>query len=92
MYHKDSDNIKTEKKVYNPDTWLQDIYDAVPCGILRFQVNKSEQVLLSANKTALTMSGIDSMETLAAVVKKGFFSSTDDSNFNIDNSCNEIEK
>ena len=90
MYHKDSDNIKPEKKVYNPDTWLQDIYDAVPCGILRFQVNKSEQVLLSANKTALTMSGIDSMETLAAVVKKGFFSSTDDSNFNIDNVYHEL--
>ena len=78
MCHKD-DNKEIEVKGYNPDTWLQDIYDAVPCGILRFRVNKSEQVLLSANKTALTMSGIDSMETLAAVVKNGFFLSKDDS-------------
>ena len=84
MSHMDNDNREMKKKEYNPETWLQDIYDAVPCGILRFQVNKHEQILLSANKTALVMSGIESMETLSAVVKKGFFSSSDDSNFNID--------
>jgi len=84
MSHMDNDNREMKKKEYNPETWLQDIYDAVPCGILRFQVNKHEQILLSANKTALVMSGIESMETLSAVVKKGFFASSDDSNFNID--------
>lgn len=80
----ENENKDMQKKEYNPETWLQDIYDAVPCGILRFRVNKFEQILLSANKTALTMSGIESMETLAAVVKNGFFATADDSDFNFE--------
>lgn len=84
MCHMDNDNKETTKKGYNPETWLQDIYDAVPCGILRFQVNKTEQTLLSANKAALTMSGIESVETLGAIVKKGFFASIDDSDFDLE--------
>lgn len=83
MCHKDN-NKEIEVKEYNPDTWLQDIYDAVPCGIMRFHVRGNEQTLLSANKTALTMSGVPSMEMLAAIVKKGFFASTDAADGNLD--------
>ena len=85
-----NDNAEVQRKEYNPDTWLQDIYDAVPCGIMRFQVYKTEQTLLSANKTALTMSGIESMETLAAVVKKGFLTSPNDPDVNFDNVYREL--
>ena len=83
-------NNDIEQKNYNPETWLQDIYDAVPCGILRFQVNTTEQILLSANRTALTMSGIESMEMLATVMKKGFFASVDDSDFDFNEVYGEL--
>jgi len=83
-----SDNEKANEQVkartYNPETWLQDIYDAVPCGILRFQVSGNQQELLSANKTALVMSGVDSVEMLAAIVKRGFFASTEAADGNLE--------
>lgn len=56
------------------DTLLQDAYDEVPCGILRFLVSGNQQELLSANRTALVMSGMASVEALAAMVRHGFFS------------------
>jgi len=86
------DNVKENLVEFGHDseTWLQDIYDAVPCGILRFQVYKTEQRLLSANKTALTMSGIGSMETLATVLKNGFFASADDSDFDFEDAYRDL--
>ena len=90
MYQDSENKDAVKASGYNPETWLQDIYDAVPCGILRFKVNKTEQTLLSANKTALTMSGIDSIETLAAVVKKGFFLSAEDSELYFDEVYQEL--
>ncbi len=80
----DKNEVEEVKTGYNPETWLQDIYDAVPCGIMRFHVRNNQQTLLSANKTALTMSGVPSMEMLAAIVKKGFFASSDAADGNLD--------
>lgn len=84
MSQSDKNEIEEVKTGYNPETWLQDIYDAVPCGIMRFHVCNNQQTLLSANKTALTMSGVPSMEMLAAIVKKGFFASSDAADGNLD--------
>lgn len=84
MSQSDKNEIEEVKTGYNPETWLQDIYDAVPCGIMRFHVCNNQQTLLSANKTALTMSGMPSMEMLAAIVKKGFFASSDAADGNLD--------
>jgi len=80
----DKNEEKEIKTGYNPETWLQDIYDAVPCGIMRFHVCNNQQTLLSANRTALAMSGVPSMEMLAAIVKKGFFASSDAADGNLD--------
>ena len=84
MSRNDKNEVEEVKKGYNPETWLQDIYDAVPCGIMRFHVCNNQQTLLSANKTALTMSGVPSVEMLAAIVKKGFFASSDAADGNLD--------
>ena len=84
MSRNDKNEEKEIKTGYNPETWLQDIYDAVPCGIMRFHVCNNQQTLLSANRTALAMSGVPSMEMLAAIVKKGFFASSDAADGNLD--------
>lgn len=76
-------NAKDDKSVNNISefdsaAWLQDVYDEVPCGIMRFRVSGNQQELLSANKTAITMSGQESMDMLATIVKMGFFTASED--------------
>ena len=75
-----NDENMNQKKLseVDPIAWIQDVYDSVPCGIMRFRVRGNQQELLSANKTALTMSGIESIEMLATIVKMGFFTSSED--------------
>ena len=89
-----SNNIENKKKIvrtYNPETWLQDVYDAVPCGILRFQVMGNQQELLSANKPALVMSGVESIEMLSAIVRKGFFASSEAADGNLEVYYQELQ-
>ena len=81
---RDMENMDSLKPEYSREIWLQDIYDAVPCGILRFLVRKKQQTLLSANKTALAMSGAESVEKLSSIVKNGFFASTTEEDTDLD--------